>query len=246
MVNVDMVLSVAIWASGVGMSAVGVEVTIHPPQPEEEKKKWAFRGAFIILGAIFIAASLWQSDRADRETKQANADHVAEQLRNEGNIKYLQGQLDSQNALLKTLAANSTPKQWAAALKAIPSVASPVPIRRPISPTTRFANVSNASLRDMGIKLAQQIREAAHKADQVLTEQPQDAVRVRHAMQEALWEYTSKYQADAIVLREEIMSRLPLIQRLNYEDSLYQYANNATVLEEVATDLESLAKRLPL
>jgi hypothetical protein len=110
MVNIDLLISVGIWITGVGMSAVGIEMTINPPSVTT---KWAYRGAFILMGVAFIGLSVWQFDRADWESKRLAGEHLQEQLRNEGNIKYMQGQLDSVNKLLAGLTDNSDPKQIA-------------------------------------------------------------------------------------------------------------------------------------
>jgi len=113
MVNVDLVISVGIWATGVGMSAVGIEMTLNPPS---EKTKWGYRGAFILMGVVFVGLGVWQFDRTEKESKRLATEHQQEQLRNEGNIKYMQGQLDSVNKLLAGLTANSDPKQIATLL----------------------------------------------------------------------------------------------------------------------------------
>jgi hypothetical protein len=112
--NVDLLISVGIWVAGVGMSFVGIEMTIHPPN---DKTKWLYRGTFILMGIVFVGLSVWQFDRTDKENKRLAADHQQEQLRNEGNLKYMQGQLDTQNKLLGMVVANSDPKQVAALLR---------------------------------------------------------------------------------------------------------------------------------
>jgi hypothetical protein len=112
--SVDLLISVGIWVAGVGMSFVGIEMTIHPPS---DKNKWLYRGTFILMGITFVGLSVWQFDRTDKENKRLAVTHQEEQLRNEGNIKYMQGQLDSQNKLLGTVVANSDPKQLAALLR---------------------------------------------------------------------------------------------------------------------------------
>jgi hypothetical protein len=114
MVKVDLLISVGIWVTGVGMSAVGIEMTINPPS---DKTKWWYRAAFIVMGIAFVGLGVWQFDRTDKETKRLAADHQQEQLRNEGDIKYMQGQLDTQNKLLAGVVANSDPKQLAALLR---------------------------------------------------------------------------------------------------------------------------------
>jgi hypothetical protein len=95
------------------MSAVGIEMTINPPIADRENLKWWYRGSFIVLGLAFIGLSLWQSERADQQKQRDQEVHEAERVRSEGDIKYMQGQLDSQNKMLGILVANSDPKQIA-------------------------------------------------------------------------------------------------------------------------------------
>jgi hypothetical protein len=112
--SVDLLISVGIWVAGVGMSFVGIEMTIHPPN---DKNKWFYRGIFILMGIAFVGLSVWQFDRTDKENKRLAAAHQQEQVRNEGNIKYMEGQLDTQSKLLGMVVANSDPKQLAALLR---------------------------------------------------------------------------------------------------------------------------------
>jgi len=114
--SVDLLISVGIWVAGVGMSFVGIEMTIHPPS---DKNKSLYRGMFILMGIAFVGLSVWQFDRTDKENKRLAVEHQQEQLSNEGNLKYMQGQLDTQSKLLGMIASNSDPKQLAALLKGV-------------------------------------------------------------------------------------------------------------------------------
>jgi hypothetical protein len=107
---------------------------------------------------------------------------------------------------------------------------------------TRFSNASNAQLRTMGVQLANNIRVVAHKAMAV-----EGGDQFRMAINDALFEYQTKYQADAVVLKDEMLTRLSgtLLGRAPYIDTEYSVANNPLVLNEVASDLETLAKKLP-
>ena len=107
---------------------------------------------------------------------------------------------------------------------------------------TRFSNATNAQLRTMGVQLANNIRLVAHKAMAV-----QGSDQLRIAINDAMFEYQTKYQADAIVLKDEMLTRLSgtLLERPSYMDTEYTLANNSLVLEQVAVDLETLAKKLP-
>jgi hypothetical protein len=110
MLNLSLLIYVGIWVTGIGMSAVGIEMTMNPPT---DKTKWRYRATFIFMGLTFFCLEVWQYARVESESKRLAHEHQEEQLRNEGNLKYMQGQLDSQNKLLTALTANSDPKQVA-------------------------------------------------------------------------------------------------------------------------------------
>lgn len=238
MINPDLLISLGIGLCGVGMTAIGIETTLRPPT--DKTKRW-YRGAFIFLGGMFICLSILQFDRADKENKRQADQRTQEQLRNEGNLRYMQGQLDTQNGLLKILTVNSTPQQWAAAIKGVVAPAT----QKTTTPKTRLSEISNAALREIGIKQAQAIRVIAQKPLDVLNQQG-GGDQLQFASAEAMMEYQNKYQADAIVVRDEIISRLPVtLRRSQWDDLLYSMANNPSVLKDVAADLEALAKKLP-
>src|SRR3989442_1781022 len=118
MLSTDLVISVGIWVSGLGMSLLGIEMTIHPPV-EGDNKKWWYRSIFIVLGISFIGLSVWQFDRLEKKETLAMERHQNEQIRNEGNLKYMQGQLDTINKVLGTLSNTSGLQQTVAILKSL-------------------------------------------------------------------------------------------------------------------------------
>ena len=121
MVNVDTAISVAIWATGIGMTSVGIEMTVTPPT--KSYQKWLYRSIFAVFGLVFIGANLWQSSRTQTEKQTEIAERHAEEVRNEGNIRYVEGQLDTMTKILHDLAMNSTPQQWMTALRdAMPKI----------------------------------------------------------------------------------------------------------------------------
>ena len=110
---------------------------------------------------------------------------------------------------------------------------------------TRFSGASNEELRNMGIAQAHLIRSVAQKPLDVLNKQGSND-QFKIAVSDAMFEYQNKYQADAIVLRDEMISRLARpLQRPSWVDTEYSMANNPLVLQDVAADLEVLAKKLP-
>jgi hypothetical protein len=112
----DLSIAVGIWICGIGMALVGIEMTITPPCAERPNLKWLYRIAFGTLGLAFIILSIWQTNRNTQSQQRQQDQHTQEQIRNEGNLKYVQGQLDTTNQLLARLTANSDPKQVAALL----------------------------------------------------------------------------------------------------------------------------------
>jgi hypothetical protein len=111
--------------------------------------------------------------------------------------------------------------------------------------TTRFSNASNAQLEKLGGKLASEILDLAKKAEEPLQSMQTSTDIFTRAVYEANFAYESKYQADAMVLRDEILSRLPLVHRAILNDAMYEHPTNPTGLEMVAADLGRLAKMLP-
>lgn len=137
MINVDRFVELGIWVTGIAMSGIGIEMTINPPTPERRTLKWAYRATFIILGVAFVGFNVWQSNRADEARKEAEhqhqieqQQHEQEQIRNEGNIKYVQGQLDAMTKVLNGVEKNSNPQQLLPALKA----AMPTSLQAPAAP----------------------------------------------------------------------------------------------------------------
>lgn len=57
--------------------------------------------------------------------------------------------------------------------------------------------------------------------------------------------YTNNFKTDTILLRDELLSRLPKSVRNEEAYSMYEYPVNPIGMEMVATDLERLAKSLP-
>lgn len=58
-------------------------------------------------------------------------------------------------------------------------------------------------------------------------------------------QYNREFKADAVLLRDEMLSRLSG-QKTSINASTYEYPVNPIGMEEVATDLEKLARNLPL
>jgi hypothetical protein len=65
------------------------------------------------------------------------------------------------------------------------------------------------------------------------------------AMQAFISRYNEKYKADALILREEMLHRLPELRKKAGPPILFSHPTNPLGLEEVASSLEIMAKLLP-
>jgi hypothetical protein len=65
------------------------------------------------------------------------------------------------------------------------------------------------------------------------------------AMQAFLSRYNEKYKADTLILREELLHRLPELRKKAGPPVLFSHPTNPLGLEEVASNLEIMAKLLP-
>lgn len=63
--------------------------------------------------------------------------------------------------------------------------------------------------------------------------------------QKLISDYKEKFKVDTILLRDELLSRLPKDARDDNSYSMYEHPINPIGMEIVATDLERLAKSLP-
>jgi hypothetical protein len=122
MVNVDLLISVGIWASGVGMSLVGIEMTINPPS---DKSKWWYRSSFALLGLVFVGLSILQFDRTDKEAKRQSRIRQEERLQDVGNTRETQGEIRGIYDVLNKLSANSDPTKTQALLARFKTFAPP-------------------------------------------------------------------------------------------------------------------------
>ena len=62
---------------------------------------------------------------------------------------------------------------------------------------------------------------------------------------EFMAEYSRSFKIEAILLRSEIMGRLPGFVQERETKHLYEFPTNSLVVEEIADDLETLGRSLP-
>ncbi|MCL4535525.1 MAG: TIR domain-containing protein [Bacteroidetes bacterium] len=66
------------------------------------------------------------------------------------------------------------------------------------------------------------------------------------ASREIMSAYASEFKVEALLLRRELLHRLPIVDGDNDVDHLYEHPTNPLGIEEVVDDLERLAKSLPV
>jgi hypothetical protein len=69
--------------------------------------------------------------------------------------------------------------------------------------------------------------------------------RLANAYHEKESEYKRRFATESILLRDELLSRLPMMPRDKTLEVNYEFPNSYWSSEYVASDLESLAKQLP-
>src|SRR5437868_4353014 len=101
----DLAIAIGIWIAGFGMSLVGIEMTIHPPNDKTNAKYW-YRGIFIVLGVLFLGFNICQFVRGQADAKHRDQQHEKEELRHEGETKFTQGQLDAIAKVMERLSSS--------------------------------------------------------------------------------------------------------------------------------------------
>jgi hypothetical protein len=139
---------------------------------------------------------------------------------------------------------------------------------RPTGPSGRmgYRDLSNEDLSEKGLAMARALRALTREmlvADEKLrsrcdgetelakTEQAKNQLRQScngeslKATQNFLAQYEAKYKAEVLILREEMLHRLPELREKAVPPILASHPTNALGLGEVASTLEVLAKLLP-
>jgi hypothetical protein len=133
----------------------------------EKKEKWVWIGVFILLLVIGIVLGVIQQVRITDQQRTADVDAAAERLRNEGNVKYTQGQLDSINKVLAQVVGevkssnSSTPEVTKALLEGALLASN----RSNGIEAPAIQKMSNAQLRSKVIDLANDMSSFASQAD---------------------------------------------------------------------------------
>ena len=134
------------------------------------------------------------------------------------------------------------------------------------SERTAYTNTSNKELKPQVIRLVNDIRQLVYAykkkdgellatsdkrdRDDISKEERKRAreqwIKESDASHDAVMrQYKEKYWADAILLRNELLRRLPKNVRQPQLTAVYQYPTNVLGVEVIADNLELLAKSLP-
>jgi hypothetical protein len=134
------------------------------------------------------------------------------------------------------------------------------------SDTTSFSRMTNSELKSKALQVVLNIRSFLadiQKSDGQLVDQQMSGMRKAQSEEEKnrVWQaYTSRsiqqtlernshydghFKVDSILLRDELLSRLPKTARDERAYRMYEHPTNPIGMGEVADDLERLAKSLP-
>ena len=131
---------------------------------------------------------------------------------------------------------------------------------------TRYSSLTDAELQREALRVTDQVRQfldsAKREENQVfmsnqmqMTQEKskeeliQDVLRGGNAAMQitlkATSEYDSRFKTDTILLRDELLSRLPKEMKSQRVYNRYEHPVNRLAIEDIASDLEILAKSLP-
>jgi hypothetical protein len=233
------------------------------PAETNHRERFGWIAVFFFLGIVGLVLGFIQQVRTTAQEKTlATANHERD-VRQEGEVRYTQGELDSINKVLGqvVLAGTSGTQNIAktllegavAASSRTSQVAGTIP--------NRYQLLSHADLKKESLTLVGDLRALAEhekEEDEVMIDQVmktynkpehdanvQNLIRVSMRLTDI---YNNDYKVEAIMLRDEMMRRESVAvdprTRANINSS-YDYPTNPLGLQEVANDLESLARVIP-
>lgn len=85
------------------LAVAGGVLAIRTFRDAKSAERWAWIGVFLFLFVIAVVLGFIQQIRQTSQQEEVDEKTAAAELRNEGNVKYMQGQLDSINKVLTTV-----------------------------------------------------------------------------------------------------------------------------------------------
>jgi hypothetical protein len=237
------------------------------------KKEWAVVSAnlwhFIVAALVCLGIGYGWAGHEDKGHDEALQDQLALEKQGRGNDKTSYEQrISGKDDLLTEYRTQLQLAQMKAQVSP-PSSGNALTVKetqRQLNvAATRYSNASNKQLSDWAEDLAGKIRKLSEGYETNLLKSTQERDAAMGAFpgkskeeQNRVWEsfnardmqysstmlqeYNAKYKADAIVISDEMLSRLPPGTRNDFA----HYDNAAAGIERISTDLERLARLLPL
>jgi hypothetical protein len=123
LVTFDALLNILIAVVVPGLMAVLGGILAAKALPTEPGKKngqmWFYVLVFVFLFLISVGLAFVQQIRSTAQQRAADEKAARAELKSTGDIKFVQGQLDTMNRVLGMVAANSDPKQLAILLRGV-------------------------------------------------------------------------------------------------------------------------------
>jgi hypothetical protein len=234
-----------------------------PSEPgKRNPEKWGWIAIFMFLFLVSVVLAFVQQVRATHA--QQVSDDKAHQLevKNTGDVKYMQGQLDSINKVLGTLSANSDPKQTASILRGL------MPIMA--SGKSALEKISDKQLQIKVLEFVRQMREFGNKFNQQEAQQTQQQMAAMMAIPSSdatrksdewtkqnqitsrmydqfQFDFKDQFLGVALSYRDELLRRLgpqPPETGIDRPMALEGWIAPLSV-DATATYLEKLARKLP-
>jgi hypothetical protein len=238
----NMVLTVIIPVIMAAMGGF-LAAKVLPVKEKSSIERWAWMGAFVFLAVIAIVLSFYQQVRVTNKEELASNERHKYELASNGEIKFLQGQQDTTNNLLgKLIQSNSLPQATIEILRGLrrpePTQAVKDKTEYPHYLTNRQlredAERLVASLRDLLNRANYQEQKFAQEYNSVMAatigknpkewtdlekQQRRNSLegqgqRMLTLNQTAIQEYNTRFRADAVLIRNEILARLPREEHL--------------------------------
>lgn len=256
--TLDALLSILLAVVVPGLMALIGGVLAARALPSEPGKKnpemWYWVGGFVFLFLISLVLAFVQQVRNTAQQQAANQKATQAELRSTGEIKYMQGQLDSINKVLSTLSSNSNPQQTIGILKSLmlqPSKDVDIICQKleacPSPELRKRALLLANRLDDLYLQFDKAARE---EVDAVHKPAHEALIRGKRAMMSS--RYRSDYEPEVLEYRKVIISRLPPGSVDHSQDSLFDNQGpgwaSFSIIENVnniAGDLRQLASQLP-
>jgi hypothetical protein len=254
------------------MAAVGTHMAADSIENKRKKRWfiaifWAMAVAGVIISYIVERNSdsqhekevntLNQSlDQVNKELKNTKETLQVTEVRNAGEMGILEGRVQDLALLLRQGNPDLTKfaESVAQNTKTLAAIQSQTVRQHQQSIGSKYSELSNSDLRKIVLAFVTRLRartqqaQAAFASPNTALSAEQNNRRIRAALMEFMYDYNSRFKSDAILLRDEMLSRIhqPLTSREPSTDREYEIFNGNTYLaEEIATDLEVLANYLP-